>query len=183
MTGLILRTARLTLIPHAPADLEEMAAMLGDADVMAHIGSGPATREESWRRLLRYIGHWQAVGYGHWVVRDAGTGAFLGEVGLMDSRRASDPGFEGVAEAAWVFNRAAHGQGYAREATEAMLEWADAHCIDSTVCIIAPANAPSIRLAERLGYGSAGEAVYRDAPILLLKRARQRSGSSVASPA
>jgi RimJ/RimL family protein N-acetyltransferase len=164
-----LTTDRLLLSPHRTSDLEEMAALLADPVVMAPIGAPPSTREQTWHRLLRYVGHWATLGYGHWVVRDR-AGTYLGDIGLMDSRRATDPGFEGVVEAGWLFATAAQGQGYAREACAAMLAWADAHGIAKTVCIIAPDNAPSLRLAERLGYRRWAMGTYNDDPTVMLER-------------
>lgn len=172
MTGPTIATARLRLVPHAPSDLDEMAAVLGDPAVMGPIGVAPATREECWHRLLRYLGHWATVGYGHWTARDASTGTYLGEVGLMDSRRDTDPGFEGTPEVAWAFAPHAQGQGLAAEACAAMLRWADNRGVARTVAMIAPTNTPSIRLAGRLGYGPAGEVAYRDRPALLFARDR-----------
>jgi len=176
MTPPVLRTDRLVLSPHVPDDLDDCAALLADPEVTAMIG-GPMSREHVWHRLLRYVGQWQLFGYGHWVVRDR-DGRHLGDVGLMDSRRDTDPSFEGVVEAGWVFARAAQGRGYAREAVRAMLDWADGRGIARTVCIIDPGNTASIRVAEAVGYRPAGNVRYRDASILLF----ERSGSSSAAP-
>jgi RimJ/RimL family protein N-acetyltransferase len=170
MNGPTLETPRLVLKPHTPHDFEEAAAMYGDADVMAQIGVGPSTREESWHRLLRYLAHWPVMGFGHWVVRDRDHGRYLGEVGLMESRRATRPAFEGTPEAAWAFMPAVQGQGYAAEAAAAMLRWSDGQGIARTVAMIAPTNAASIRLAARLGYAHAGEVVYRDASLRFFER-------------
>lgn len=179
MTPPILRTDRLVLSPHRPADLDDCAALLADPEVTAMIG-GPMPREQVWHRLLRYVGQWHLLGYGHWVVRDR-DGRHLGDIGLMDSRRDTDPSFEGVVEAGWVFARAAQGRGYAREAVGAMLDWADAHGIDRTVCIIDPGNAPSLRVAEILGYRPAGPVRYRDASILLFERCASAGPASNAA--
>lgn len=168
MTPPILRTERLVLTPHGAADLDDTAALLADPAVTAFIG-GPVPREQVWHRLLRYVGHWQLLGYGHWVVRDR-DGRYLGDVGLMDSRRDTEPGFEGVVEAGWAFAANAGGRGYAREAVAAMLGWADANGIARTVCIIDPGNAASIRLAEAVGYRPAGRVRYRDADTLFFER-------------
>jgi len=170
MTPPTLRTERLVLSPHCAADLDDCAAMLADSAVMYFIG-GPVPREQVWHRLLRYVGHWQLLGYGHWVVRD-GQGRYLGDVGLMDSRRDTDPSFEGTVEAGWAFATAAHGRGYAREATAAMLGWADGQGIARTVCIIDPGNAASIRVAQAVGYRPAGRVRYRDALSLFFRRDR-----------
>ncbi|HEX8483963.1 GNAT family N-acetyltransferase [Sphingomonas sp.] len=171
MTAPILHTDRLTLSPPTAADLDDEAAMWADPAVYAMIGGRAFSREEVWHRLLRYIGHWQVCGYGTWVVRTR-DGRFAGSVGLMDSRRASDPSFEGTPEAGWAFAGSAHGNGYAREALTALFAWTDAQGIARTVCIIDPANAPSIRLAERLGHRLVTEATYRDTPTLLFERTR-----------
>lgn len=164
-----LTTARLTLAGHAPADLADFAAMWADPDVYAMIGGRGFSREEVWHRLLRYIGHWQAVGYGNWAVRETATGRLVGEVGLMDSRRATVPSFEGTPEVGWALCGWARGQGFAREALDAVFAWVDAR-IPRTVCIIDPANAPSLRLAAKLGYRLMAEGRYRDAPTLVFER-------------
>lgn len=174
MTGPVLTTARLTLAPHRPSDFDEVAGMNTDPAFTAQIGVPPQTREEVWHRLLRYIAHWQVMGFGHWAVRDTATGAYLGDVGLMESRRATSPSFEGTPEAAWGFRPSVHGRGYAAEACAAMLGWADGQGIERTVCIISPGNDPSVRLAERLGYRSVGDIRYRDQPILFFERLRAK---------
>lgn len=170
MTAPVLVTPRLTLAAHDPADLAAFAAMWADPQVYAMTSGHAFTREEVWHRLLRYTGHWQLVGYGNWAVRETATGRIVGEIGLMDSRRATVPLFEGTPEMGWVLSPWAHGQGFAREGLAAALAWADAQGISRTVCIIDPANAPSIKLAGRVGYNLMTEATYRDAPSLLFER-------------
>ena len=170
VTGPTLATQRLTLRPHTPADLEEVAAMWADPRVTEHIGGRPLTREECWRNIQRYVGHWALLGYGYLAVRETATGVFLGEVGLMDSRRDTQPSFEGTPEAGWAFAPAAGGRGYAREAVSALLAWADGQGIARTVCIIDHANTRSVRLAEAAGYRAAGEVAYRDARTRLFER-------------
>jgi len=163
-------TPRLTLGAPAPQDLDESAAMWSDPAVYGLIGGRAFSREEVWQRLLRYVGHWQIVGYGSWTVRETASGRYVGEVGLMDSRRATEPLFEGTPEAGWALAPWAHGHGYAREAVSAMLDWADGQGIPRTVCIIDAINAASIRLAARVGYHFLATARYRDAPIDLYER-------------
>ncbi|WP_375402800.1 GNAT family N-acetyltransferase [uncultured Sphingomonas sp.] len=170
MTAPILHTARLMLAPHTPADLEEMAAIWADPRVTEHIGGRPLSREECWRNIQRYVGHWTLFGWSYFAVREAATGAFLGEVGLMDSRRDTRPSFEGTPEAGWAFAPAAHGRGYAREAVAALLAWADGQGIARTVCIIDHANIRSVRLAEAVGFRPAGEVDYRERRTRLFER-------------
>lgn len=170
MTPPVLTTARLTLAGPDPADLPAFVDMWADPGVYAMIGGRAFTREEVWHRVLRYIGHWQAVGYGTWTIRERASGRIAGSVGLMDSRRATVPSFEGTPEMGWTLCSWAHGRGFAREALQAALGWADAQGIARTACIIDPDNAPSIRLAGKAGYVPVCEATYRDAPTLLFER-------------
>lgn len=168
-TAPVLRTDRLTLSPPVAADLDDMAAMWADPAVYAALTGRAFSREEAWHRLLRYVGHWQVAGYGHWVVRETVTGLYLGEVGIMDSRRDTAPGFEGVPEVGWALMGRAQGQGFAGEALAALFGWADAR-LPRTVCVIDPANAASLRLAERMGYRVYAEGSYKERATLFLER-------------
>ncbi len=169
MTPPTLTTERLILTPPVAADHDDTAALWADPAVYGPITGQPATREEAWHRLLRYIGHWPVCGYGHWQVRARADGRFLGQVGIMDSRRATDPDFAGTPEIGWSLHGHAHGLGYAGEALAAMFAWADPR-LARTVCIIAPANAPSLRLATRIGFTIYAQGTYRDRPTLFLER-------------
>lgn len=168
MTVPTLRTDRLTLTMHQPADWGDLAAMWSDPAIYSMIGGQPRSSEEVWIRLLRSIGQWQAFGYGSWVLRDH-AGAFVGECGLLEARRQIDPPLT-LPEMGWTLASSMHGKGYAREALTAILDWADARGIGHTTCIIDPANAPSLRLAERLGYKNMHDATYHDRPIRILER-------------
>ncbi len=61
--------------------------MWADPEVTRYIGGKPLTEEESWARLLRYVGHWSLLGFGYWVVEEKTTGNFIGEVGFADYKR------------------------------------------------------------------------------------------------
>jgi RimJ/RimL family protein N-acetyltransferase len=108
-------------------------------------------------------------GYGSWIARETATGRLIGELGLIEARRAIQPPIDATPEVGWSLTGDAQGQGYASEALAGIFAWADAR-IPRTVCIIDAANAPSIRLAERLGYRLQTEGRYRDAPILIFER-------------
>jgi RimJ/RimL family protein N-acetyltransferase len=145
-------TPRLVLRGHLESDLDDCAAMWGDATVTRHIGGKPFSRSQTWSLLLRYIGHWVTLGYGYWVVRERDSGAFVGEVGLADMKRDITPRLD-APEMGWALAPHAQGRGLAAEAVQAALAWGEAHLPDdSTVCIIDPGNARSSRLAAKLGY-------------------------------
>ncbi|HJO64415.1 MAG TPA: GNAT family N-acetyltransferase [Sphingomonas sanguinis] len=169
MSAPTLTTERLTLRGHHPDDLDALAAMWADPGVYAMIGGKPRAREEVWIRLLRSVGQWTAFGYGAWVVCDRATGEVLGDIGLLESRRAIVPELT-VPETGWTLIPAAQGKGYAGEAMRAVLGWADGQGLTRTCCIIDPANTASIRLAGKLGYGSPIEGVYHDRTIQIFHR-------------
>ncbi len=166
----ILETERLRLRGHTLGDFEPLAAMWAEPAVVRYITGKPSTREESWARLLRYPGHWALLGYGFWVIEAKADGAVLGEGGFANFEREITPRFD-APEQGWALNSAAHGQGYASEALTAMLAWGEAHFgRRDFVCMIAPENAPSIRLAQKHGYRETGRTSYKSEPTILFRR-------------
>ena len=174
MTGLlaipILDTPRLTLRAHRRSDLDAVAAMWGDMEVARHISGKPSTREESWARLLRYGGLWNFLGYGYWAVEEKASGRFVGDVGLANFQREMEPPLGDLPEAGWVLSPSVHGKGYATEAVRAVLSWSDANLKTQVVCILAPENPASIRVAEKSGFIKQGEGTYKTWPTLIYRR-------------
>jgi RimJ/RimL family protein N-acetyltransferase len=171
MTVPILDTPRLRLRAHRLEDFAACANLWGDPVVTRYIGGTPLTAEESWARLLRYVGHWALLGFGYWVAEEKATGAFLGELGFADLKRDLDPPLGDLPEAGWVFNPAAHGKGYATEALCAILSWGESHfATTQTACIIHPENAASIRVAEKCGYRETLRTTYKGKPTIVFLR-------------
>jgi RimJ/RimL family protein N-acetyltransferase len=166
-----IETARLRLRALRADDLDRWAAVLADPAVARYLGGTPHTREESWRRLATSIGVWPLLGYGYWAVERKSDGVLIGQAGFADFKRDLTPSIEGLPEMGWIFAPDAQGVGYAGEAVAAALAWADqALRAAEIVAIIDPANAPSIRLAERVGFAVREEARYKGEPILLFRR-------------
>ena len=167
----ILETARLRLRAHRLEDLPECARMWSDPKVVQHIRATPFIAEETWSRLLRYIGHWTLLGFGYWVIELRETGAFRGEVGFADYHRDITPSLEGIPEIGWVLASDSHGKGFATEAISAVTAWGDSHfAIKRTACIIAPENAASIRVAEKCGYREFRRTTYHGNPTVMYVR-------------
>ena len=167
----ILHSERLRLRAPTVDDFQHSLAMWSDPAVTRFIGGRPQTKEEVWGRLLRYIGHWQALGYGYWVVETIDEGRYIGEVGLSDYRRDIIPTLDGLPEAGWVLAPSAHGRGLALEAARAVLAWRDTELPrGATVCIIAPEHAASLRIAEKLGFRPFSDSLYHGNRTLVLRR-------------
>jgi RimJ/RimL family protein N-acetyltransferase len=169
----IIETERLRLRGHRPEDFEASAAMWADPRVTRYITGRPSTQEESWGRLLRYAGHWSHLGFGYWAVEEKITGVFAGELGFSDYKREIEPAIKDVPELGWVLAPDMHGKGYATEAVRAALVWGDSHFASArSLCLIAPENAPSIRVAEKCGYRELLRTTYKGDLTILFERGR-----------
>jgi RimJ/RimL family protein N-acetyltransferase len=139
-----IETERLVLrVPTRADDLTEFAA---DENVQRWIG-GPATADE-------LIELWVRNGIGQFVVEH--EGAFAGRVGFIvwDTRTWETSAFELAGEHAqielgWAILSRCWGNGYAVEAARAARDWLGDR--GRLISLIDPANARSIRVAEKLG--------------------------------
>jgi RimJ/RimL family protein N-acetyltransferase len=169
----LLDTPDLVLRGPLPGDLEAAAAMHTDPACYRFLGGKPFAREDVWRRLLSQLGHWAMLGYGSWAIEEKATGHYLGSVGFFDVQRELTPSISGTPEAGWVLTPRVHGRGYASQALQAALAWADGHlCAERITCIIDPDNVASLRLAAKFGFQEVARTTYHDAPIVLLERRR-----------
>ena len=140
-----IETERLVLRPPLPRDFAGWAALMGDPESARFIG-GYQPPAMAWRSFLTLVGAWQVQGFGMFSVVERDSGAWIGRVGPWHPL-----GWPGT-EVGWGLLRSAWGKGYAREAATATIDWAFEHLgWDEVVHCIAPENAASIRLAERLG--------------------------------
>jgi RimJ/RimL family protein N-acetyltransferase len=168
-----IETERLILRPFRAEDLDPLATMWADEEVVRYIGGQKLSREDTWRRSLAACGQWPFVGWGYWIAERKSDGKVIGQVGFADFKRDMKPSIEGEPELGYVFAPEVHGQGLAGEACRAALEWADANLeAASYPAIISPENEASIRLAERLGFHRAPDATYRGETIALFRRPR-----------
>lgn len=168
-----LETERLRLRAPRVEDFPHSAAIWTDPVVVRYTAKKPLTREESWTRFLRYIGHWSLLSFGYWFVEDKATGNFIGEVGFADYKREIVPSLEGMPEIGWILAPSHHGKGLATEAVRAALGWGDAHFSSpQTACIIDPENFASVRVALKCGYREWQTTTYKSDTVMLFIRER-----------
>lgn len=166
-----IETERLILAPLDRACFDQHFETMSDPRVMAFIGGGqPQTRTEAWRRFCQGAGLWTLLGYGYWAILDKASRRMIGMGGLADFERGI-PELNGFPEVGYALNADWWGRGLTSEFLGAALDWADA-TLDApeTRCIIAPDNAPSIRVAEKCGYVQLGEVENELGVSLLFRR-------------
>ena len=161
-----LQTERLLLRAFSDADLDAYAAMCADAEVMRYLSVTGAllSREDAWRQMALFAGHWALRGFGMWAVEERGSGRFIGRVGLHQPEGWPDR------ELGWSLAREAWGRGYATEAARAAADYAFrtlrwSHLIH----LILPGNDRSIRVAGRLGARPAGTDIVRGVTQLVYR--------------
>lgn len=145
----MIETTRLILRRWEDRDRPVFYEHCSDPRVMEFLGP-LQSREETDAALDRQNGFIDSHGYCFWAVERRDDGVLLGFCGLK-------PGAEGTpiehgVEIGWRFGFAHWGQGYAREAAAASLDWGWANLPDDTIWSITnSANARSWALMERIG--------------------------------
>jgi RimJ/RimL family protein N-acetyltransferase len=139
------QTERLILRQWREEDFEDFAEFWADASTVAFIG-GPVPREDAWRRMLYFIGHWHLRGFGFFVVEDRATGTMTGYCGAQRPVDKHEP------ELGWGIFPRFQGRGYATEAMHAVLGVAFSKLGWKTaISLIADDNLASQAVARKLG--------------------------------
>jgi RimJ/RimL family protein N-acetyltransferase len=148
-----LETERLRLRPFSESDVEPLFALMQDADVVRYVGDRRIpTRQETWRSVAGWIGHWTLRGYGLWAIEERTSGDLIGRAGLINPIDWPGP------EVGYLLGRRWWGHGYATEAAGAAMGWGFRTIgFDRLISLIDPANTPSIAVAGRLGETLRGE--------------------------
>jgi len=144
-----LHTPRLVLRDWREGDIAPFHAMCRDPQVMRFVGPD-LTRGQTAAAVAGYRNERTRDGHGFRAVELRKTGRFIGFCGV----RTASPGtpLTGEPELGWRLAKTYWGQGYAREAATASIDWAFANLHDDRVlAMTAPANARSWGLMVRLG--------------------------------
>jgi RimJ/RimL family protein N-acetyltransferase len=156
-----LETDRLLLRAPVPDDVEALAPMYGDPEVMRYVGDGRAlTPAETERSVRRMIERWEADGFGLFTTVRKSDGAVIGRVGLLvwntatwePTTRAEDGNGPTEVEVGYTLGRAYWGQGYATEAAAAVRDYALRELgAGRLIALIVHGNTASENVARKLG--------------------------------
>jgi RimJ/RimL family protein N-acetyltransferase len=155
-----LRTEHLIMRPPDAADLDDLLAFHDDPLVLRIFGATTGEEVAEWIAIARR--DWEERGHGRVVLRDPGDATFLGRSGLRYW-----PELDEI-EVGWSLTAAARGRGLATEAGRFWLDWGfrnlDAPYLTAN---IAPGNAASIAVAERLGMAPLREDTLHGEPVVV----------------
>ncbi|MCR2815413.1 2-phospho-L-lactate guanylyltransferase [Microbacterium jiangjiandongii] len=138
-------TARLRLREMRPDDLDDMATLLGDPDVMRYYPA-PRTREQAAEWIARSMLRYRNDALGLWIVEDA-EGRFVGDCGLTWQPL----GVRLVLEVGYHVTPPLQARGYAAEAAAACRDHARSLGFTELRALVHPDNAASTRVAQKTG--------------------------------
>ncbi|TPE58785.1 GNAT family N-acetyltransferase [Sandaracinobacter neustonicus] len=150
--GRVLETERLILRPWTDADLPTLSSYATDPVLMRHFGKAELL-DDSAERLERMQRFDRELGYAFKAVVRRADGAVIGNCGLKPITLAAEVLPHARAddiEIGWLFRQDCWGQGYAREAATAVLDWG-LSLSPRVIAITAHSNEPSWGLMRRLG--------------------------------
>ncbi len=171
-----LLTERLDLRLPVADDFAAQRAILAETETARFLG--PPSNADRFLRFGRSAGSWLLYGYGGFTLRLRETGEVIGNCGVFHSWRDLGDDFDDVPEAGWILRHDQVGRGIGYEAMRAALDWFDAeHGPRRVVCMIAPDNTPSLRLAEKLGFTALRDTELRDGEaVRLFERLQAKTG-------
>ena len=124
-------------------------------------------------RLAQYAAAHDSRGFSFWAVVERASGEVVGDAGFGVFRKTGD------LELGYTFRRDRWGRGYATEAARASVEYAFAELNQTRVIsLIAPDNAASIRVAERLGERPVGEWEVFGTRVIIYAVGREEWGAA-----
>ncbi|MDJ0682035.1 MAG: GNAT family N-acetyltransferase [Xenococcaceae cyanobacterium MO_167.B52] len=145
---IVAETERLILRHFIPTDIDPLALIVADPEVMRFSEKGVKTRAEAEDFLDAMLYHYQKHGFGLYAVIHKESSELIGYCGLLlwtiDDRQETEIGYR-LATAYW-------GSGLATEAAKAVRDYGWQFTQgNGLICIIESANHRSIRVAEKLG--------------------------------
>ncbi|MCE9524628.1 MAG: GNAT family N-acetyltransferase [Planctomycetales bacterium] len=154
----ILQTPRLLLREMHHADLDFLAEMLGDPEVMRYY---PKTEDRAGAaaNIQRQMDRYAQWGYGPWLVIHKETGEPIGRVGVIHQV------VEGVGEAevGYMIHRPFWRQGFAFEAAAACRDYVfNTLGRERVISLIRPENLPSQAVARKIGMQPEQEIMHHE---------------------
>ncbi|SEN35645.1 GNAT family N-acetyltransferase [Lihuaxuella thermophila] len=160
----MIETKRLQFRPYQWTDLDFLASLWANPDVVRYIGNGKTKNIEEIRALFPAWVKRSQSGFGLQVAVLKESGEPIGHAGLIrqevDGKHEWEIGYW-LAKKYW-------GQGFATEAALGFRDHAVQQLgISRVISIIQPANHASIHVAQKIGMVKEKETIFRSVPVLI----------------
>ncbi len=163
----MLETRRLVLRAYLPRDIDDIASMYGDSEVMAYTKLGRQSLEQVRPLLAQYVQAWQERDFGMRAVLLKPNLEFAGECGLFLL-----PGEEAALR--YAFQRRFWGVGIAGEAVAATVDDAfEATSLAHVVSLVQTRNAASLSVMRKLEWEVVGTEMDGEVELLRFRRTRK----------
>ncbi|MBA2736909.1 MAG: GNAT family N-acetyltransferase [Pyrinomonadaceae bacterium] len=152
MTDSNLQTQRTVLRMFTPDDLDALAAIFGNANVMKYLGLDckPIAREETETAILSMIKHWKERNFGRWAVINKEDKRLIGCAGFRS--------FEEIAELFYILDEPYWGKGLATEIAGECLRFGfEERGLNQIIAFTRPENAASRKVLDKINMRFDGE--------------------------
>ncbi len=154
----IIETTRLVIREVNIADLDLLADILSDAEVMRYSFRGVCTPSEIDNYIIDCQANYKTNGFGQWAVIDKSNQKFIGLCGINN-------GFNGdlaIKHVNYRFAVSSWGRGFATEALSAVMEVAkNRYSLKELYALIEPENKASLKIALNQGFEFDKETIYK----------------------
>ena len=174
-----IETGRLILRDWSEADIEPFIRHLNVEPVMRWLGGVRTVEQQRAVVRERFMAWQEERGFTFWAVERKSDGELLGFCGLKIADDADSP-IEGEYEVGWRLREDAWGQGYAKEAAIASLDFAFERLgAERVVALTVEGNAPSWGLMLRLGMERRADldydtALWADGNVIVYEMRREQ---------
>lgn len=152
-------------------DVPALTALHSHPEVMRFLsatGEPERRPRQAWDYIAHHTGHWCLRGYGKWALAETGSDRLIGRVGFYN------PPYEWPGlELGWTLAPEVWGRGLATRAARLALDWGfNTLGVEEIISAIHPDNAPSRRVAVRIGERLLREDVVHAKPCLIFGMTR-----------
>lgn len=157
-----IETSRLRQRMFTPDDLDALATVTGDPEVMQYLGtSGARSREKTKTTIDAILRHWNEHGFGIWALEHKADQRVIGWCGLQILEKTPE------IEVAYLLAKEYWNQGLATEAARAAIEYGFRELnLKRIVAIARPENVGSYRVMEKIGMKYERDAHYYNVDVV-----------------
>jgi RimJ/RimL family protein N-acetyltransferase/uncharacterized protein YdhG (YjbR/CyaY superfamily) len=163
----VFETPRLIFREFKISDVDTLAPILADPEVMRYSPTGPLTKRQTHKRIEEFIKSYRENGFGKWAVIIKEESNLVGYCGIALEVVNDKP----VREMGYRFDRRYWGQGLATEAAAATRDYVFRRLkFQSLTGFVELGNKASIRVLEKIGMQYVGRAIFLNKNVFVYRQ-------------